>query len=80
MVGDGLGEPLGQLIHVGERRRVGHQFADGGLQIGLGSLEGDAARGDDAGEDFGEPGALADGERGALGGGIEPIGPGAAKH
>jgi len=74
-VGDGPGETVGEPIHIGEARRIGHQVADGGHQIGFGLVELDAPAGQDARQDFGKVGALRDGLGGAGGGGIEPIDP-----
>ena len=44
VVGDGSDETRGEDVHVGQRRRVGHQSADGGVEVLRGCFDADAAR------------------------------------
>ena len=75
VVDNGAGQALGQCVHAGQRRRVGHQRANGRCNKGLGVLDRDTARGDDAGKNFREVGLLGDGARHAAGRKVEPIDP-----
>ena len=60
---DSIGEPHGGAVHVGQRRRIGHQAADARIEKILNPIQRDAAASDDAGKNFRQAVALADGER-----------------
>ncbi len=77
---DRVGQSLRRRSHVGENFRIGHEPFHGRVEIGLEGFEFDAAPGEDARQQLGDPVALHDRERAGRRALVEPVAPGAAGH
>jgi len=77
---DRIGDARRGGVHVGERRRVRHQPAEARLEELRRCIDTDAARRENAGEQFRQLMPLHHGGSGEAGGGIEPVVPAAAGH
>ena len=76
---DGVSQPVGQGIHIGQGRGIGHQGPDGGVEIGGRVLEADIAARQDAAENIGHAAALADRRRHARRRTVQTIHPGPSR-
>ena len=72
---DRIGEARRALVHVAHRAGVGHQRLDGRVERDGHLVEADAARGQHAAQQLRQAVALADGDGGLGGRGIEPVAP-----
>ena len=69
---DGAGEPLRRRLHVAHDEGVGHQVAQGRIEIAVDRLRRDAPPGENPSEEFVVPADLGDGERARLARPVEP--------
>ena len=75
---DRIGEPRRALVHVAHGAGVGHQRLEGGVERDGHLVEPDAARGQHPAQQLGQAVALADGDGGLGGRGIQALAPGKA--
>ena len=75
---DGADEAFDGGVHVPQGRGVGHEFAEGGIEIGGGLVDADPPARQHAGQNVGETMALDDGERALLAGNVQTRPPWAA--
>ena len=72
---DRVGEPRRRLLHVGERERIGHQRAQGRIEMARDLVEADAAPGEHAREQFVAAARLRDRQRARFARRVEPRAP-----